>query len=483
MEVDVCAFGLRHIHAAVSRAGFQVRSLYVGFDPESDGGLLDFRLRVLPELVDTLVRLAPDVVGFSVFSSYIPIIRRAILAIGQRLPKTIIIAGGPGPTLDPQGIENDVDYLFRGECEQAVPIFLGLLANRRALDDCPNVWSIKGNLALGDGSPAPGNLVIRNTMLPLVQDLDSLARPDYSDDGSHIYLNSRHFATSGRMSSYSMMTSRGCPYACEFCVNPVQRKAFEGLGNFVRRRSAASVVAELTEVKRANPGLERICFYDEVFTTDYHWLLRFADAYPKRVGLPFFCQTDPRILNERALPLLAGAGMRWLSMGLQGSPRVARQFYNRAYTAEDILRVATMGKELCFENIFDLIIDEPFSQDEDRREVLEILLRIPRPYRLNTYSMLYFPGYLTTQRALAEGVITGADIEGSGDERFHWNRFLTAGKNTKILFWECLYDLAANTRLPAEEIRRLADDEGLLKDPSPLVEPYLNRREASRVEH
>src|ERR1035438_884884 len=111
MEVDICAFGLRHIHAAVRRAGLPVRSLYVGFDPESDAGLEEFRLRTLPELVETLARLAPDVVGFSVFSCYVPIIRRAINAIRKRLPGTIVIAGGPDPTLSPEGMLNDVDHI------------------------------------------------------------------------------------------------------------------------------------------------------------------------------------------------------------------------------------------------------------------------------------------------------------------------------------------------------------------------------------
>jgi len=283
------------------------------------------------------------------------------------------------------------------------------------------------------------------------------------------------------MQWYSMMCSRGCPYKCEFCVNPVQRLVFDGLGEFLRRRSVESVIDELKEVKRRNPQLRKIYFYDEVFTTNFRWVEEFAEAYPREIGLPFFCQTDPRINNERVVPVLARAGVKWLSMGIQGSPEVAKKYYDRAYRAEDIFLVARLGKKYGFNNIFDLIIDDPFSTDDDRREILEILLSIPRPYVLNTYSLLYFPGYLTTQRALEAGIINESRVEGAEDERFNWNRFMQPGKDSKSLFWECLYDLAANSDYPQDEIRRLAGDALLREDSFEFVQACLAARSRKRI--
>ncbi|MBI1786979.1 MAG: radical SAM protein [Acidobacteria bacterium] len=318
-------------------------------------------------------------------------------------------------------------------------------------------------------------------MLPLVQDLDSITWPDFENDGHHIYLNSRYTQVQGSMHWYSMMASRGCPYRCEFCVNPVQRQVYKGLGNFLRRRTVASVIAELQEVTRRNPELRKIYFYDEVFTTDHQWVSEFAEAYRQEIGLPFFCQTDPRINNERVIPHLARAGVKWLSMGIQGSPEVAREYYDRPYKVEDILCVARLGKQYGFDNIFDLIIDDPFSADSDRREVLELLLSIPRPYVLNTYSLLYFPGYLTTRRALEGEIIHPDQVEGAKEERFNWNRFMQQGKNPKTLFWECLYDLAANTDYPRAEIRRLAEDALLREEPFEFVEACLRARGSKRI--
>jgi radical SAM superfamily enzyme YgiQ (UPF0313 family) len=318
-------------------------------------------------------------------------------------------------------------------------------------------------------------------MQPLAQDLDALALPDFEDDGGHVYVNSRFPQRHGSMQWYSMMASRGCPYKCEFCVNPVQRQVYRGLGRFLRRRSVSSVIAELVHVKRRNPDLRKIYFYDEVFTTELRWLDTFADAYADQIRLPFFCQTDPRIDNDRAVPLLARAGVRWLSMGIQGPPRVAREYYDRSYEPQDVLRVARLGRQYGIVNIFDLIIDEPFSTDEDRRELLEILLQMPRPFVMNTYSLLYFPGYLTTERALAAGLIQPRDVEGSARERFNWNRFLAPGKDPRVLFWECLYDLAAHSSHPANALRRLADDPGLRAHPEPFVEVCLATRQRRRV--
>lgn len=469
MEVDICAFGMRHVHAAIKRKGYDVHSLYVGFDPESHATLERFRDEVVPQLLSALGALAPDVVGVSVFSNYVPVIRHVIRELRREQPRVVVIAGGPDPTLAPERMLDDVDYLFRGECERAIQIFLERMERGEPLESSPNVWCRRGGETF------------RNPMLQLAHDMDEIDLPDFEPDGRHVYINSLYEQTHGRMEWYSMMCSRGCPYKCEFCVNPSQRDAFRGLGEFLRRRSVASVVAELKEVKRRNPRLRKIYFYDEVFTTNLKWVEEFAELYPREVGLPFFCQTDPRINNERVLPVVARAGVRWLSMGIQGSPAVAAKFYDRAYKAEDIYLVARMGKEYGFTNIFDLIIDDPFSKDADRREVLEILLGIPRPYVLNTYSLLYFPGYLTTKRALDAGIIDETRVEGTQDERFNWNRFMQHGKDPKTLFWECLYDLAANSDYPREEIRRLADDALLRENPLEFVEACLAARTRKRV--
>lgn len=469
MEVDICAFGMRHIHSAIKRKGYHVESLYVGFDPESQEGLDRFRFSEIPKLLSALVALAPDVVGISVFSCYVPIIRHFIGELRKQQPHVLVIAGGPDPTLAPERMLADVDYLFCGECERAIQVFLERMERGEPLEMSPNVWC------------ARGERVYRNPMLPLDQNLDQIDRPDFEPGDGHVYLNSLFTQIQGSMQWYSMMCSRGCPYKCEFCVNPVQRLVFDGLGEFLRRRSVESVIDELKEVKRRNPQLRKIYFYDEVFTTNFRWVEEFAEAYPREIGLPFFCQTDPRINNERVVPLLARAGVTWLSMGIQGSPEVARKYYDRAYKAEDILLVARLGKKYGFNNIFDLIIDDPFSADDDRREILEILLSIPRPYTLNTYSLLYFPGYLTTQRALEAGIINGSRIEGAEDERFNWNRFMQPGKDTKTLFWECLYDLAANSDYPQDEIRRLADDALLRADPFEFVQACLAVRSRKRI--
>lgn len=469
MEVDICAFGLRHIHAAIKANGYQVHSLYVGFDPESEDGLDDFRQRVLPELMAALHELAPDLVGISVFSCYVPIIRRVIAKLREQSPQIVIIAGGPDPTLVPERWLSEVDFVFRGECERAIIHFLARLERGEAPECTPNVWCQRGED------------IYRNAMLPLEQDLDTIARPDFEDDGRHIYINSKYSQIQGSMQWYSMMASRGCPYKCEFCVNPVQRQVYRGLGRFLRRRSVVSVINELKQVKRRNPKLRKIYFYDEVFTTDVAWLDEFATAYSREITLPFFCQTDPRIDNRRVLPHLARAGVRWLSMGIQGSPAVARKYYDRPYRVEDILLVAQLGKKYGFKSIFDLIIDDPFSTDRDRREVLDLLSRLPRPYVLNTYSLLYFPGYLTTQRALQAGLIDEHQIEGGGAERFNWNRFMQPDKNARILFWECLYDLAANSDYPGEEIRRLAEDAALAEDPGEFVHACLRARRQERL--
>lgn len=126
--------------------------------------------------------LKPDVVGISMFSSTKPAWMQAINDVRSIDNDVPIIAGGPHVTVASDELlgNTDIDYLVMGEAEG---IISDLVENAYRQD-----------------SP----VVVPRPPLP---DIDILPFPDY-----------RTFIGYEEMRIYPLLTSRGCPYGCNYCV-------------------------------------------------------------------------------------------------------------------------------------------------------------------------------------------------------------------------------------------------------------------------
>jgi len=112
------------------------------------------------------------------------------------------------------------------------------------------------SVVVGEGEFVTGQLatgrksgIIR---APSIQNLDLLPFPDRSLVADYNY-------TIDRKRTATMMSSRGCPYACTFCSKNWRRK--------IRFRSAGNVICEAEEI--AKLGYEGIMFYDDEMLFDW----------------------------------------------------------------------------------------------------------------------------------------------------------------------------------------------------------------------
>ena len=215
MALSHC-LGLRYISASLKAAGHDVQfvdALLTGFDnvkPYASG------IIVGEEPEDTAARIAPntELVGLSVpFSQLAPIAHGLADAVKARLPDATLVMGGVYPSTQPQlALTSCADAIVVGEGEQA----MGALAAGEAVDEVPGVYTAPPS----DSESYEGTVV---------EDLDALPRPD--DDIPDM---ERYFRLSPRMArsrpTASIVTSRGCPFDCEFCsVHPVCGRRWRAL--------------------------------------------------------------------------------------------------------------------------------------------------------------------------------------------------------------------------------------------------------------
>ncbi len=149
---------------------------------------------------------------------------------------------------------------------------------------------------------------------PTIADLDALPRPAWELVNVGEYREAWTSAH-GRF-SWSMATSRGCPYGCNWCAKPV-------FGRRYAQRSAASAAAELRQlVEYVAP--DHVWFADDIFGLTTSWIREFAaEVRARDAGVPFMIQSRVNLMKPEAVAALAEAGCEEVWMGVEsGSDRI-----------------------------------------------------------------------------------------------------------------------------------------------------------------
>ncbi len=270
---------------------------------------------------------------------------------------------------------------------------------------------------------------------------------------------------------YRIYPTRGCPYKCTYCHAHVLRKVVAGTpGRFYRYRSVENVIAELETAVATLPKIRRVKFDGDVFAFPKAWIEEFCREYKARIDIPFELLTYPGELDEEDLGRLKAAGLRKLQTGIQsGSDRELLDAYGRRSRAADVVVLSELVSRLGIEVAFDLIFDNPLASEEDKRSVVELLLRLHHPFTIYLYSLTLFPKTKLTEDLLAAGLVTPDDVEGRATKSFHQFRLsMDWPRSPEDRFWIALTILAAKRFVPRPLIQRLMESDSLRRNPAPL---------------
>ena len=375
-----------------------------------------------------------------------------------------VLWGGMHPTLAPDGCIEHADMLLKGEGELAL---LDLCNSLR--DGSDEVWG-SGNVWFRRGADD----VVRNSLRPLVQNLDDLQFRDYTTHAHKYFIYGNTYTSGDPMHGdpvYQMMGSRGCIYKCSYCYNSTYKKDVYPGQKWFRVRSPASMVEEI-RAARTHWDFKRIRFDDEVFNFQGGWLKDFCKRYPRDVGLPFEVFIEPKLVNEERMTMLRDAGLSAVYMGVQSSERVTGHLYDRRVKNQTVADIAELYHRLGIKPHFQLIFDDPVSTEEDKRKLFEMISSFPHPYDLYLFSMTVFPGSELNKKLLANGLISQYDIDGFENTRiFYQHRVnLSYPRPVEDTFWIALTQMLSKPFVPRSMLKVLSKSETLKKHPWPLIQ-------------
>ena len=290
-EVPSPPLGVTYVAAAFVAAGAEVRIfdyIVCGYSKE--------------KLRKQLEDFQPDAIGATSVTMNFYEAQRILRDVKSYNPEIITMMGGPHVSFTAKETLRkypEIDLIVIGEAEDTIAKLTLCLKQQ-------NKWrDIRGIAYRQDDE-----IVITG-------------KREFITDVDRIHLPARHLLPVSRYRALgfpvSMITSRGCPNSCIFCLG---RKM---VGSKIRRRKAEFVLDEMEQI--IGYGFERINIADDLFAVDKERVLEICAGIKER-GLKFPWSAFARVdtVTQEMLEAMAEAGCDSVSFGVEtGNPEMLKR--------------------------------------------------------------------------------------------------------------------------------------------------------------
>ncbi|WP_300706973.1 cobalamin-dependent protein [uncultured Desulfovibrio sp.] len=288
-------------------------------------------------LAQTIKMEQPKILGFSARSTNNFLIEPIIRTFKEAAPEALLIAGGYGPTLEPDlYLAGGFDAVIRGDGEEAILELAQCLAQGE-------VEKMHG-IANTSWSVVHGGHV--NPLRDQQRDLSCYPAP-LSGDAYFTWIQDgqyhRHEDPVLHSSAYHTFLGRGCPGKCTYCSGGHWKTLYrnEGKKAFPRRnRDMESVIEECRNLPDA---VKTVVFCDEYWSLPREKTEKFLKLYKTHIRKNFFAYFayEQMVEHPELLDLAIDAGLEWTSIGFQtGSPDLLQSCYDRQPHFEVMLTYA-----------------------------------------------------------------------------------------------------------------------------------------------
>ena len=235
----------------------------------------------------------------------------------------VVIAAGSDVSDHPEAyFQHGVQYAIAGESEHTLGELLDSLSGRGSTP----LEAIAG-LAIPDENFPKG--VRRNVARVPERRPDIFPFPAW--DLFDVQRYRRAWRDAHGYFSVNMVTTRGCPFHCNWCAKPIW-------GQRYAMRSPANVAEEMALVKsRIEP--DHIWFADDIFGLQPKWVEEFAaEVRARDASVPFMIQSRADLMTEKAVTALAQAGCVEVWMGAESGSQKILDAMDKGIQVEQVVR-------------------------------------------------------------------------------------------------------------------------------------------------
>jgi len=373
--------GLAYLAAVSERRGDEV----MVFDGDVEEG----------SITEAVRSFDPHLVGITANTSQVKQAWRTAEAI-KSVKDVLVVMGGPHPSVLPvESAERpEVDIVVRGEGEEIwldMSAIIGSAlatkpdATARDLLDLgahllADIFGITYQTADGQLNHRPDH--------PPVADLDALPWPAYHFFKMDRYTNLQPATdTIEGAKSFSLLTSRGCPYRCTYCSQSIMPQKW-------RARSPENVLAEWRHLVE-ELGAQEIGVLDDTANVKPQRLVELADLLItnrlNHVPWIFVNGIRANLVDQELLARLKAAGLKRTAFGVEsGDPQVLASL-DKKIDMDTIRQAFKHAKAVGLETIGFFIIGLPGDTEETMEATIRFACELD-PMIANFSMMTPFPG-------------------------------------------------------------------------------------------
>jgi anaerobic magnesium-protoporphyrin IX monomethyl ester cyclase len=311
-----------------------------------------------------------DIVGISADTARYSVAMK-IARLAKAAGATVVMGGPHVSFFDTDALQSGaVDYIVRNEGEYSFRSLVKFLSHEIPIEEVP------GLSYMADGG------IVRTPNPPFITDLDSLPLP------ARELLPLRRYKEKidGRPMT-TMITSRGCPFNCNFCSS----SQFSGVR--WRPRSVEGIFEEIELVYRKY-DYKAINFIDDNFTLNPDRAVKLSEriiASGFDLNWEAMSHVETVVKNPGMVKTMARSGLKWMFLGFESGSQEILNEYGKKSTVQDAKKAVDILHENGVKIIGAFILGALGDNERTMKETIDLAKSL-NPSRAQFSLLTPYPG-------------------------------------------------------------------------------------------
>lgn len=369
--------------------------------------IIDFNCEKEPEKKIQQSLLSSDAVILNVHTDNYNESSYVARFIRKNHPNLPIIISGHYCTYQPDRALIDIpnsDISIEGEEEHIINDVVNAIGDKKALFEIPGIRYRENGKIIKGKTPI------------IVKDLNTVDLPNRQIIENYDYgkINGTYFC---KPKFTTIMTSRGCPFNCKFCITKVIHKKF-------RMRSTENVIKELQDIQKRYSS---VLVVDDNFLSDTKRAHKIMDRIIQEdFDLDLYI-AGARVDNAKRdlYKKMKKAGVKMIFYGLESGSQDVLDYYNKKVTLNQIKNAVNLANEMGFIIIGSFILGAPIETKKHFYRTIKFSRSLPLDFAFYHPLLYQFGSDLWNQAVKSGNIIEDKELCYFADSRKNLSNFTT----------------------------------------------------------
>lgn len=332
-----------------------------------------------------------DAVGLGFLAARFDFVDEVCKVIDSLEKRPTFIIGGPGPTPIPEYClkRTKADIALLGESELILPEVLESLERNKPIS------RIKGIVY------REGDKIKINEREEPVKNIDKIPFPSWDLFPIEKYVDFPFIRGEARDRVLSILSSRGCPYRCNFCYR---------VEKGVRLRSINNLIEEM-KILYDKYKINTFQFQDELVMLSEQRISEMCNLILKeKLDIKFDINGRLNIVNKKILKDLKKAGCVFINYGIEAYDQRVLNLMNKNLTIEQIDKGLDLTVKYGIGAGVNVIFGNLGDNEESLKRGVDLILKYPPYYQCRTIRPVTpYPGSPLYDYAIEKGLLKGPE--------------------------------------------------------------------------